>query len=118
MKRLIELLLVFFVVACADQSPRFFVVEGPQGVAGADGADGADGQDITVVYAVQFCPSSFVPSYPSSFPEVGVCIGNNLYGVYSANNGFMVLLPPGTYSSNGINASCTFTILPNCEVAP
>ena len=79
--------------------------------------DGAAGSPGTVVSAVQFCPSNFVPSYPNTFAEVGFCIGGNLYGVYSANGGFMAMLPPGVYSSDGINASCSFTIQPNCVVS-
>lgn len=72
--------------------------------------NGADGQNVTPVAVVQFCDPSFVPSYPSVFPEVGFVIGGTLYAVYSANGGFLAPLPPGTYSSNGIGASCTFTV--------
>lgn len=86
---------------------------GPQGNQGATGATGASGQDSTPITFVQFC-QGVTPQYPSTFPEIGLCINHNLYGVYSANNGFMVLLPPGSYSSNGINASCNFTVLPDC----
>jgi hypothetical protein len=39
-----------------------------------------------------------------------------MYGVYSDNGGFLSELPPGEYSSDGINASCSFTIGANCSV--
>jgi hypothetical protein len=83
--------------------------QGPQGPSGSPGTNG------TVVNIIQLCPG-FTPTYPSSFPEVALCIDNQLYGVYSANDGFLSLLTPGTYTSDGINASCTLTILPNCVV--
>lgn len=98
---------------------------GPQGVAGptgltgsvgATGSQGAPGINANLS-VVQFCPSSFVPSYPSTFPEIGLCLNNVLYGVYSANDGFLAMLPPGEYSSDGINASCTFTIGADCKVS-
>ena len=86
--------------------------EGPRGEQGIAGSPGLDGTQVTIV---QFCPG-IVPTYPSNFPEIGFCISNQLYAVYSANDGFLALITPGTYSSNGINASCTFTVGPNCEV--
>jgi hypothetical protein len=64
---------------------------------------------------VQLCQSC-VPVYPSTFAEVAFCIGGNLYGTYSANDGFSAELPPGAYSSDGINCSCSFVIGPNCAV--
>lgn len=62
----------------------------------------------TVIKSVQFCPGT--PSYPAVFPEVGFMIGGKLYAVYSQNGGFLALITPGTYYSNGINNSCTFTV--------
>ena len=82
----------------------------------SNGLQGPSGVDIASVMPIQFCHSSFVPSYPNSFPESGLCINEVLYGVYSANGGFLAELPPGTYSSDGINASCTFTIEPGCVI--
>lgn len=81
-------------------------IVGPQGPAGIDG---------TIITVVQFC-HNVAPSYPSTFPETGLCINGNLYGVYSANDGFLALLPPGAYNSNAIGSNCNFTILPNCVV--
>lgn len=66
------------------------------------------------VLPVQFCPNP--TTYPSTFSEVGFCINNQLWGVYSVNNGFLTLIVPGNYSSNGINSSCNFTVGPNCTV--
>jgi hypothetical protein len=89
---------------------------GQTGATGATGPQGDPGAAGTVITAVQFCPG-FTPTYSSDFPEVGLCIAGQLYGVYSTNGGFLALLPPGTYSSNGITATCTFTISDNCVVS-
>jgi len=88
--------------------------QGPAGQTGAQGPSGAPGTDITEITWVQFCPGT--TSYPSNFQEGGLCFGGNVYGVYSANDGFLTELPPGTYSSNAIGNSCTFTLLPNCVI--
>ena len=84
-------------------------VDGATGAQGATGAVGPQGQPGTMFKSVQFCPG-LTPTYPTTFAEVGFVIGTDVYGVYSANDGFMAFLPPGRYSSNGINASCNFTI--------
>lgn len=85
---------------------------GAQGIAGTNGTDGKDG---TVVAPIQFCGKSH-GSYPSTFPEVGFCIDDEIYAVYSANGGFLTEVLPGTWSSDGINSSCTFTVKPHCVV--
>lgn len=114
-------------VACGTAS--VFIANGSNGTNGNDGTNGSDGTDgtngtngsngidATPITVVQLCAPSFVPSYPSVFPEVALCIDNNLYGVYSANGGFFSELTPGTYSSDGINSSCTLTVGPNCQVS-
>lgn len=86
----------------------------PSGVV-CNGIDGAPGTDLTPVSIVQFC--SGVTSYPNEFNEIGFCIDGKVYGTYSANDGFSSYLPPGAYSSNGINSSCTFTIGANCAIS-
>jgi len=65
----------------------------------------------TIITPIQFCPGS--PNYPNSFPEVGFKFGTSIYAVYSANDGFMTLIPPGLYQSNAIGSNCTFTVNPN-----
>lgn len=70
--------------------------------------NGSNGSPGTVVAPVQFCPG--VPSYPSTFPEVGFIINGSIYAVYSTNGGFMTLIPPGYYSSDGVGSSCNFTV--------
>lgn len=82
---------------------------------GASGNNGSDGMPGTVITPVQFC-TGFTQSYPSTFAESGLCVAGTLYGVYSENGGFLAELPPGQYSSDGINSSCTFTIGNNCSV--
>ena len=91
-------------------------ITGATGAQGATGPTGANGFDGTKVTLIQFCPG-VTPTYPQTFPESGICIEGQLYGVYSANGGFLTLLPPGEYSSNGVGASCTFTIGENCQVS-
>jgi len=87
-------------------------VDGHDGATGPQGPQGADGQIATVV---KLCPGA--PSY-GHFIEVALCINNKLFGVYSANGGFMTELPPGNYSSSGIGSACNLTVLPNCVVQP
>jgi hypothetical protein len=88
--------------------------QGNTGAAGPQGAQGSPGIDGTSVTVVKFCPG--VTTYPSTFVEVGFCIGGKLYGTYSANDGFSSELPPGSYGSKGINASCNFVIAANCVI--
>lgn len=75
-----------------------------------------NGANSTPITVVQLC-AGITPSYPSTFPEVALCLNNQLYGVYSTNGGFLSLLTPGSYSSDGVNASCTLTVGPNCAVS-
>lgn len=65
---------------------------------------------------VQLCPG--VTTYGSKYVELGFCISNKLYAVYSANDGFLTEIVPGRYSSNAINSVCNFTVKDNCEVVP
>jgi hypothetical protein len=86
---------------------------GKPGATGPQGPTGANGSTITVI---QFCPG-VIPKYPSTFPEVGLCLNGNIYAVYSANDGFLALLSPGVYESDAIGSSCTFTVQSNCIVS-
>ncbi len=91
--------------------------QGPIGATGATGDTGAQGPagaDGTVIIPVQFCPGT--PSYPSTFPEYGLCINNQLYAVYSTHGGFLTVTPPGVYTSNAVGSKCDFKILDNCVV--
>jgi hypothetical protein len=81
---------------------------GSTGQTGATGSTGASGTNATPVTVVQFCPNDTV--YPTTFSEVAFCVDNKLYAVYSLNGGFMSNIPDGTYSSDGVNSSCTFTV--------
>lgn len=97
-------------ITCADGTSSFV----SNGSDGQDGEDGEDGTDATIG-VVSLCNKP--TSYPLVFTEVAFCIGSNLYAVYSQNDGFLTLVPPGNYSSNGHNSSCTFTVQPNCVVS-
>lgn len=89
-------------------------LQGAPGATGATGPQGTAGEDTSSIYMVKLCPGDSI--YPSTFVEYAFCVNNNLYGTYSANGGFSTLLPPGQYSSNAINSSCNFSVLPNCLV--
>ena len=77
--------------------------------------NGSNGTAGTLITPIQFCPGT--TTYPTTFSEVGFCIDNTLWAVYSLNGGFMTEIVPGTYSSNGVNSSCTFIVSPNCTVS-
>lgn len=88
--------------------------QGPSGNTGATGISGAAGTNGTVITIIQFCPG--VETYPSVFPEVGLCINNKIYAVYSKNDGFLTEVVPGAYNSNAVGSNCNFTVLPNCVI--
>lgn len=101
----------------ADGVPGINGVDGQNGTNGTDGVPGLDGQDgisPPTPYMVHLCPG--VTAYPSVFVEVALCLNNKLYGVYSANGGFLTYLPPGTYSSNAIGSACNLTVGADCQV--
>lgn len=88
---------------------------GNQGDPGLQGPDGRPGADGTAVTLIKFCPTA-IATYPLVFPEYGICVNNQIYAVYSANGGFLTVIPPGTYSSNAIGSACDFTVAPNCVI--
>lgn len=71
--------------------------------------NGIPGTPGTVIAPIQFCKNP-VTSYPTTFVEIGFCISGEIYAVYSANDGFLSPIPNGNYTSDGINASCNFTV--------
>lgn len=112
-------------VSCPG-SDKVFVRDGVDGTNGADGGIGPmgpvgpvgpAGTNATPITVVQFCPN-VVPTYPSKFPEYGLVINGSIFGVYSANGGFLALLPPGDYHSNAIGSSCNFRINADATVSP
>lgn len=82
--------------------------DGHDGATGPQGPQGPAGHDGTVITPVKFC--SETASYPSTFPEYGFCINGSIYAVYSANDGFLTIIPDGTYHSNAVGSACTFTV--------
>jgi hypothetical protein len=89
---------------------------GNDGTPGSPGEPGNPGSPGTIITPIKFCPND-VPVYPSTFPEYGVCIDNQLYAVYSTHGGFLALIPPGIYYSNAVGSTCTFTVADNCAVS-
>lgn len=102
MKKL--LLFTILLVSCVGPT-------GPQGPMGPAGSNG------TLIRIIQFCPG-VVSQYPTTFPEVGFCINNSIWAVYSANDGFLTEIIPGRWNSNAIGSACSFTVLPGCIVTP
>lgn len=79
-----------------------------------------DGSSVTLpsqnLTMVQFC-SNYSTSYPTSFPEFGLCLNNLLYGVYwDGHNAWLAQIVPGYYLSTSTSAPCNFHVLPNCGV--
>lgn len=100
--------------ACGPQLVGPVGPPGPQGLTGQPGQNGEDGRDASGVTVVQLCPGT--TTYPNVFVEVAFCASGKLYAVYSANGGFQTEIVPGTYQSNAVGSSCTFTVQPNCVV--
>lgn len=90
-----------------DGSDGIDGIQGPPGAPGDNGATGPAGADGTLITLVKLCPGT--PSY-GTFIEFGMCIEGKLYGVYSANGGFLAYLPDGAYLSNGIGSACNLTV--------
>lgn len=107
------LAILLSLTACGPAPVTTFT--GPPGERGLTGATGAAGTNGTTITAIQFCPDS-VATYPSTFPEYGLCIGNVLYAVYSIPNAFLTEIVPGNYSSTAIGSSCSFTVKANCVI--
>lgn len=116
MKYLITLMLLL--VSCGGQSPS--VIEYPCSTS-------TNGTQVTVscpdgsrsvfnnTFIVQFCPG--VVSYPTVFPESGLCIQNKLYGVFwMSNSAWLGEIPPGNYTSTSTSLACNFKVLVNCGV--
>lgn len=87
--------------------------QGATGATGATGAQGAAGTNATPTTIVNLCPGT--TTYPGVFVEIGFCINSQLYAVYSSPV-FLTLVPPGTYSSQGLGSACSLTVGPNCTV--
>lgn len=86
---------------------------GPQGPQGNTGPEGPPGTQITTV---QFCPG-YIPTYPTTFPEIGICISGNLYAeYYDPPSSGLTLLTPGYYESTQTGAPCDFTVLSGCQI--
>lgn len=105
------LMVVFMVSACAKQVGPAGEV-GPQGVAGTIGAQGVPGTPGTVIHAVTLCPT-----LGGAYPESYLTIGDDLYAVYSDNNGaHLAQLTPGTYrTTDGRN--CIFSVNANNTIS-
>lgn len=91
------------VITCNGQTGA----TGATGATGSQGSAGTNGVDATPVTLVQLCPG--VSNY-GTFIELGVCLNNKLYGVYSLNNGFMTYFANGSYSSNAVGSACNLTV--------
>ena len=87
--------------------------QGVQQIQGPQGLPGANGSTVTMV---QFCPS-YNTSYPSIFPEFGMCINDILYATYwDGKNAWTAEVVPGYYESTSTSAPCNFTVSANCVI--
>ena len=78
--------------------------------------NGVNGQDAIQPTMIKFC-SNYESSYPTTFPEYGICIDNILYAVYWDNkNSWLTEVTPGYYSSTSTSAPCNFTVKDNCVI--
>lgn len=104
------------IIVCngAVGSPGANGVDGSQGVQGMTGLNGSDGIDAIPITVIDLCPG--ITTYPGVFVEVALCLNDTLYGIYSANDGFLTMLPPGNYLSNAIGSACNLTIGAHCQV--
>lgn len=90
--------------------------DGQNGTPGATGPQGPQGNQGQPGTTVKFCPSKVV-SYPTSFPEFGICVDNVIYAVYwDGHNSWLTEVPQGAYISTSTSAPCNFTVLANCAI--
>lgn len=110
-------------IACPGQDPQFVLngAEGPAGQKGDSGDQGpqgpagAPGLDATPVMPVALCTGQTV--YPAAFAEYGLCVNNDLYGVYwDGTNAWLTKIVPGNYVSTSTSVPCSLTVGPNCSV--
>lgn len=105
-KLFIIILLVSLLFALGCAKPK----DGEKGEPGANGSNG------TVVTIVQFCPGN--SQYPTTFPEVGMCINNRIYAVFWMNNSsYMAEVVPGNYHSTSTSLPCNFTVVSGCNIS-
>lgn len=112
LRLLMTLCVISFLSACAGKTGERGLPG--ESIVGPTGPAGRDGVDATPTTIVKLCPGT--ASYPAVFIEVGLCLQGKLYGVYSANGGFLTLLTEGTYHSNAIGSACNFRVKANCVV--
>jgi hypothetical protein len=101
-----------YVITSSTSPTTATICNGANGLNGSNGLNGLNGTDGTVVTPVKFCNGD-----NSAFPEYGLMVGSQLFGVYwgatPASNGvsqaFLALLTPGSYVSTGGNG-CSFTL--------
>lgn len=83
---------------------------------GINGTNGTNGVNSTAISTVQFCPG--YTSYPSSFPEFGLCVNSAIFAVYwDGRNAWLAETVPGYYESTSTSAPCNFTVKTNCVIS-
>lgn len=119
---------LFLLVACGDPGSTTTYVVPPKTCTVVTNTTGStiscpDGSSAFIpnnnVTMVQFCSNYSGTTYPTSFPEFGLCLNNLLYGVYwDGHNSWLAEIVPGYYLSTSTSAPCNFHVLPNCGVSP
>lgn len=67
------------------------------------------------ITTIQFCAGQQT-TYPTTYPEYGLCINHEIYAVYWNNTAFLAKIVPGVYTTTSTGLNCTFTVSDNCEV--
>lgn len=102
-------------ITCANGST--LITNGVPGQVGATGSQGTPGVNASSVTAVQFCPN-VTTTYPSSFPEFGLCLQGSIYGVYwNGTDTWLAEIVPGDYTSTSSTSPCNFTVTTNCGIS-
>lgn len=95
--------------------------QGEKGDTGAQGTQGEKGekgdQGLPGVDGINIVPVVLCPETSGSYPEVALCIDNNLYAVYNENptRTRFVLIPAGQYQTTD-GRHCTFTVTSACNI--
>lgn len=137
---LFALLVLFALGGCSNEGEKEEPVQGEQGEPGEDGQDGKDGKDGKngaqgpagrdgldgrngtdgidgTSPELDIFPVIPCPTVTGAYPEVLLCIANELYAVYDGGpqKDRLVLVPPGDYQTTD-GRSCQFTVTEACEL--
>lgn len=95
-------LFILLIVGCGSGNPSYTIAPDPV--------------LPPVTTTVKFCVGQ-TTSYPTSFPEYGLCLDNIIYGVFwDGHNAWWAQIPKGNYISTSTGLQCNFKVLDNCVI--